>query len=379
MRSLLYISTLVLAGALVNAAPVPYNPNAPAVSQDIENLFQYISSKDSGANMSEKQQIEQDIATLQGRADTNSQEYRTALDTFWSDLGGLWVKYPEWSGWSTLQSDITQEAWSNIEKDQHINDVSTASSTVTLSFDSDLDDLEVYVKEHDVASISDVYIIKQAILWLKIHEHNINTAHDFVEQATNADEAWGRLQKNNPNWPNWTQAEQDFKNDWSQTLQDVSNTTLPNLYAEENPHSNGVQYEELSSFFEASNHPNAGVEYEDLKSFFDTSSHSNTDETTPDITDLDELFNGYFSESDTAHTNALYSESTSTVEPINPDDPVSDNTTSTDATTSNEGVDMDAYIDDVFAKLAAPDDGSHADHIDGLAEIVESWNQYDSH
>ncbi|KAG2174246.1 hypothetical protein INT43_004267 [Umbelopsis isabellina] len=383
MRSLLYISTLVLAGALAYAAPIPYNPNAPALSQDIENLFQYISSKDSSADISEKHQIEQDIVTLQDGTDKNSQEYRTALDTFWTDLGGLWVKYPVWSGWSTLQSDIAEEAWTKMENDQHMNEASTVSFTETDSFESDLDDLEEYVKEHDVASTSDVYIIKQAILWLKNHEHNIDTAHDFVEQATNADEAWGRLQKNNPDWSKWTQAEQDFKGDWSQTLQHVSNSTLSNLYAEENSHNNDVQYEDLSSFFEAPNHTNAEVEYEDLKSFFDTPSHTNADESTPDIADVDELINDYFSGSDTAHTNDLYSDNTSTADPTKPEYPVSDNTTSTETTTddlaSNDGVYMDAYLDDVFAKLSAPDDGSHADHTDGLSEVVGNWNKYDSH
>lgn len=389
MRSLLYISTLVLAGALVNAAPVPYNPNTPVVSQDIENLFQYISSKDSNADMSEKQQIEQDIATLQDGTDTNSQEHRKALNTFWSDLGGLWVKYPEWSGWSTLQSDI-EAAWSNIENDQHMNEASTASSTEAHSFDSDLDDLEEYVKEHDIASISDVYIIRQAILWLKIHEHNIDTAHDFVEQATNADEAWGRLQKNNPDWSKWTQAEQDFKSDWSQTLQDVSNSTLPNLYDEENSHNNGVQYEELGSFFEAPNHTDADVTDEELESSFNTPSLTNTDESTPDIADVDELINDYFSENNTAYTNDLYSDSTSTTDPTIINDPVSANTTSTDTTaddasatndgsTSNDEADMDAYLDDVFTKLSVPNGGSHADHVNGLSDIVDTWNQYDSH
>ncbi|KAM3583298.1 hypothetical protein VKS41_004213 [Umbelopsis sp. WA50703] len=344
MRSLFYISTLALAGVLVNAAPVPYNPATSSLSQDIDNLFQYISSKNSGADMSEKQQIEQDIATLQAGTDTNSQEYRTALDTFWSDLGGLWVKYPEYGGWSGLQSDISKVAWPTTENDQHMNAISTESQTTLNSFDRDLNDLEDYVKENDIASISDVYIVKQAILWLRAHEHSIETAHDFVEQATQADDAWGRLKKNNPSWSNWTQAEQDFKDDWSQTLQDVSNSTLPNLYAEENSHNNGVQYEELSNFFDAPSHPDAGVQYEDLESYFNAPSHSDTDESTPGDTDLDAFLDDYFSENDTSHIN--------------------------------DGVDMDAYIDEVFTKLSAP---TESNHLDGLSDVVESWNQHDSH
>lgn len=256
MRVLRYLTTLVFAGALVHAAPTSYSAsNTQGVSQDLDSLFQYISTQNNGAGIPEKQQIQQDLGSLQTSTDKSSQVYKIAVENFWHQLGQLWVKYPYWSGWSHLLSDVQKDGWTPSEN-SHSNDASATNySPPADQFDHDLDELEIYVKQYDIGSLGDVLIVKQAVAWLKANEHNIDTVHDYNDQATKLDAAWGRLQKNNAAWSKWDVTDNDFKSIYSDSLKDVPSSSLSHLYATEiSSHNDGVNYEDLGSFFGSTSH-----------------------------------------------------------------------------------------------------------------------------
>lgn len=265
MRVLSYLTTLALAGTLVRAAPTFYTPpNTQGISQDLNSLFQYISSNNNGADIPEKQQIQQAVTSLQSATDNTSQVYKTTVENFWHQLGQLWVKYPYWNGWSHLLSDIEQDGWAP-SYNTHSNDASYNNDNAPADqFDHDLDELEVYLKQFDIGSLGDVLIVKQAVTWLKANEHNINTAHDFNDQVANLDAAWGRLKKNNVAWSKWSVADSDFKNIYSGYLKNVPSSSLSHLYGTDNAHNNGVNYEDLESFFGVSSHTDSTDDVPDL-------------------------------------------------------------------------------------------------------------------
>ncbi|KAH8554081.1 hypothetical protein BGW37DRAFT_483408 [Umbelopsis sp. PMI_123] len=266
MRVLRYITTLAFAGALVHAAPTGYGTSTQSVSQDLDSLFQYISGQKNGATIPQQQQLQQDLTTLQSTTDTSSQDYKSAVDNFWSQLGELWVAYPYWDGWSRLISDVRQDGWNPTEhsNDANTNDYNNGNSKPN-QFENDLTDLEAYLQQYDIGSLGDALIVKQAIAWLDQNEHNIATVDDFNYQISRLDDAWGRLQKNNAAWTKWSVADNDFKSIYSDALKDVPKSYLTHLYAEENSHNNGVAYEDLDGFFYNPNQHNDGLNgYEDI-------------------------------------------------------------------------------------------------------------------
>jgi hypothetical protein len=248
MRILTYIIALAFAAASVHAAPLAYGDSTHSISQELDSLFDYIVGRQ-GSGYPQRQQIEADLATMQSNTDHSSPEYKAEMADFRNKLSVVYTDYPLWSGWSHLFDEIYQNDW---DANAHSNDGNTdnyESNPTSSQFEQYLEDLETYVKQYDVGSLGDVLIVKQAIIWLDQNEHNIANVHDFNYQVAGLDEAWGRLHRNNAAWTKWEAAESTFKSLYSDALKDVPKSDLTHLYAEENSHNDGVQYEDLDSFF----------------------------------------------------------------------------------------------------------------------------------
>lgn len=131
----------------------------------------------------------------------------------------------------------------------HAAPTSYGSNSTPNQFEQYLNDLETYVRHYDIGSLGDVLIVQQAISWVDQNEHNIASVHDFNDHVSDLDGAWGRLHKNNAAWTQWPGAENSFKNIYSEALKDVPKSDMTHLYADANSHNDGVQYEDLESFF----------------------------------------------------------------------------------------------------------------------------------
>ncbi|KAG2180605.1 hypothetical protein INT44_003609 [Umbelopsis vinacea] len=249
MRLLTYIVALACTGALVHAAPISYSDSTNSISQELNSLFNYVAGHN-GNIYSIGQQLQSDLDKIQSTSDHTSSEYKTEVAEFRNKLGMLYSEYPLWPGWNDLFDEIYKGDWDpNAHSDDGNTDSYESGNPTSQQFDQYLEDLETYVKHYDIGSLGDVLIVKQAIIWLDQNEHNIATVHDFNDQISGLDQAWGRLHKNNAAWPKWEVAEDTFKRIYSDALKDVPKSDLTHLYAEENSHNNGVQYEDLDSFF----------------------------------------------------------------------------------------------------------------------------------
>ncbi|KAI8583657.1 hypothetical protein K450DRAFT_195937 [Umbelopsis ramanniana AG] len=263
MRIFTYIVALAVTGALVQAAPTSYGDSTHSISQELDSLFNYAVSRNKYVYPL-RQQLQADLAKIQSTSDHSSSEYKAEMADFRNKLGIIYTDFPLWPGWNDLFDEIYQGDWDTTTA--HSNDGNTdnyESNSTSNQFEQYVEDLETYVKQYDIGSLGDVLIVKQAIIWLDQNEHNIATVHDFNDQVSGLDEAWGRLHRNNAAWPKWEVAESTFKNMYSDALKDVPKSDLTHLYAEENSHTNSVQYEDLDSFFYNPNQHNDEVNVSD--------------------------------------------------------------------------------------------------------------------